>query len=83
MSLKKLIVGLVWSAALAVWIGIGVYYLTAEPDLKEWTIAVTAGAIALELAFWTTAALLGLTLWQSRKAVARFLARPFRRRPEQ
>lgn len=79
MNGKKLIVGIVWLAALALWIGIGVYYFSANPELKEWTIAVTIGAIGLELAFWTTAAVLGLSLWQSRKAVLGFLARPFRR----
>ncbi|MEZ5893296.1 MAG: hypothetical protein R3C58_09170 [Parvularculaceae bacterium] len=79
MNTKKLIVGAVWLAAIALWIGIGVFYFAAKPDLRHWTIAVTAGALGLELAFWTTAAILGLTLWQSRRAVFRFLASPFRR----
>ncbi|GJL93094.1 hypothetical protein [Hyphococcus sp.] len=79
MNAKKLIVGMVWLAALALWIGIGVYYVTAEPELEQWTLAVTIGAIGMEVAFWTTAAVLGLTLFESRKAVFGFLTRPFRR----
>ena len=76
--MKKLIVTCVWLAVLALWIGIGAYYVAADPAVKEWTIAVTAGAIGLEVAFWTTAAVLGVTLIESRKAVFRFLTRPFR-----
>ena len=79
MNAKKLIVGGVWLAVVIVWLGIGVFFVVAEPELKTWTLAVTAGAIALEIAFWTTAAILGLTLFESRKAVYRFLTRPFRR----
>jgi hypothetical protein len=77
-KMKKLIVAGVWLAVVALWIGIGVYYVAADPALKEWTIAVTAGAVGLEVAFWTTAAVLGVTLIESRKAVFRFLAKPFR-----
>ncbi len=77
--MKKLIVTCVWLTALALWIGIGVFYVVAEPALKEWTLAVTAGAIGLEVAFWTTAAILGVSLFESRKAVFRFLTKPFRR----
>lgn len=77
--MKKVIVTAVWLVAVALWIGVGVYYFAAEPGLKEWTIAVTAGAIAVEVAFWTTAAVLGVTLIESRKSVLRFLTRPFRR----
>ncbi len=77
--MKKLIVAGVWIAVIALWVGIGVYYVAADPALKQWTIAVTAGAVGLEIAFWTTAAVLGLTLIESRKAVFRFLSKPFRR----
>jgi len=76
--MKKLILAVAWLTPLAVWIGVGIYYFAADPTVSEWTIAVTAGALSLELAFWITAAVLGTTLWQSRKAVYRFLARPFR-----
>jgi len=82
MSVKKSIVALVWGIAAAVWIGIVVYKFAADPALKEWTIAVTGGALTLEAAFWVTAAVLGISLLQSRKAFFGFLSRPFRRGQE-
>lgn len=78
--MKKGIVAAVWITAVAVWVGIFAYKAFGDPALKEWTIAVTAGALTLEVAFWVTAAILGITILQSRKAVLGFLARPFRRK---
>ncbi len=78
MGAKKMIVAGVWLAAAAIWAGIAIFYVAAEPDKKAWTLAVVAGALAIEVAFWTTAAMLGLTLIESRRAVLRFLTRPFR-----
>lgn len=78
--MKKSIVAAVWVIAIAVWIGIVAFKAVADPALKEWTIAVTAGALTLEVAFWVTAAILGITILQSRKAVIGFIARPFRRK---
>lgn len=77
--MKKMIVALVWGFAVALWIGIFTYKAVADPNLQEWTAAVVAGALSLEVAFWVTAAVLGITLLQSRKAVFGFLTRPFRR----
>jgi hypothetical protein len=80
--MKKTIVALVWGLAVAVWIGIFVYKGVADPSVKEWTAAVVAGALTLEGAFWVTAAVLGISLLQSRKAFFGFLSRPFRRGQE-
>lgn len=77
-----MIVGLAWLLAAAVWIGIFVYKGVADPTATEWTAAVIAGALSLEAAFWVTAAVLGITLIQSRKAFFGFLSRPFRRGQE-
>ncbi len=82
MTAKKSIVALVWGLAAAVWIGVFVYKFAADPSLKEWTIAVTGAALSLEVAFWVTAAVLGISLLQSRKAFFGFLSRPFRRGQE-
>lgn len=82
MTAKKSILALVWGLAAAVWIGIFVYKFAADPSLKEWTIAVTGAALSLEVAFWVTAAVLGISLLQSRKAFISFLSRPFRRGQE-
>lgn len=79
MSAKKAVVALVWGLSAAIWVGIFVYKGVADPSLKEWTIAVTGAALSLEVAFWVTAAVLGISLLQSRKAVFSFLSRPFRR----
>ncbi|NWG92351.1 MAG: hypothetical protein HXY21_07555 [Parvularculaceae bacterium] len=77
--MKKLVVAIAWIVVLGVWVGIFGYKAAADPSIKEWTVAVTAGALTLEAAFWITAAALGISLLQSRKAVFRFLASPFRR----
>ena len=77
MAWKKLVLAIVWSVALLVWLGVVGVYLS-EPTTREWTIAVAAAALATEIAFWLTAALMGLSLWESRKSVMRFLTRPFR-----
>jgi hypothetical protein len=77
MRWKNAVLFLVWGLAAAAWAGLAAFHAT-DPALKEWAIAVTIVAVATEAAFWTTAALLGLTLWESRKAVWRFLTRPLR-----
>jgi len=79
MSVKKTIVALVWGLAALVWVGVFVYKGVADPDIKQWTAAVVAGALSLEVAFWVTAGILGISLLQSRKAFFGFLTRPFRR----
>ena len=78
MGWKKLILCLVWGAALIAWLGLIPLYAT-DPSVKMWAAGVTVVAIATEVAFWTTAALLGVTIWESRKTVWRFLTRPFRK----
>ncbi|HNR78429.1 MAG TPA: hypothetical protein PKM48_14950 [Parvularculaceae bacterium] len=78
--MKKAIVAAVWLIVLALWAGIVAFKMTFEPDIKQWTVAVTAGALAMEVAFWITAAVLGITLFQSRKAAFNFLTRPFRKK---
>ncbi len=79
MAWKKVIVGAVWIVALAGYAALAVFYFT-DPTRNEWIAAVTGVALLTEIAFWVTAAILGITVWESRKAIWRFLARPFRRR---
>lgn len=78
MSWRKPVLALVWAAALAVWAGVAAFYFT-EPSLKAWALAVAAGAVVTEIAFWGTAAILGVSIWRSRRTVLKWLARPFRR----
>ncbi|WDI32266.1 hypothetical protein PUV54_03555 [Hyphococcus flavus] len=82
MSWKKLALLAVWGVAIAAWVGLAVFY-TTDPSTTAWTIGVAIGAVLLEVAFWSTAAILGLSLWESRKAVWRFLTRPFRKKSSQ
>ncbi|HBK92789.1 MAG TPA: hypothetical protein DDZ68_14065 [Parvularcula sp.] len=77
--MKKMIVAAAWGIAVSLWIAIFIYKAVADPGLREWTAAVVAGALSLEVAFWVTAGVLGITLFESRKAVFGFLTRPFRR----
>lgn len=78
MIYKKLVLALVWGAAVLTWAGLVGYYFTG-PTARGWTIGVTAAVLVTEVAFWTTAAILGLSLWESRKKVFSLLKRPFRR----
>jgi len=78
MAWKKWGLGVAWCAAAIGWAALVAFYFT-DPPAKAWTIAVTGAAILTEIAFWSTAAILGMTLWETRKSVFRFLMRPFRR----
>lgn len=77
MGWKRILLSLVWGLALAAWAGLFLVYST-DPSTKVWTIAVTGAAILTEIAFWTTAGILGISIWESRKQVFQFLTRPFR-----
>ncbi len=78
MAWKKWVLGVAWCAAAIGWAALVAFYFT-EPSVKAWAVAVTGATILTEIAFWTTAALMGITLWESRKSVFRLLLRPFRR----
>jgi len=78
MAWKKWALGAAWCAAAIGWAALVGFYFT-DPSAIAWTIAVTGAAILTEIAFWSTAAILGITLWETRKSVFRFLSRPFRR----
>jgi hypothetical protein len=79
MGWRKIALASIWGLVAAAYAGLAALYFT-EPTRESWIAAVTAVALATELAFWATAAILGVTIWQSRKAIFRFLTRPFRRR---
>jgi|GEM_PF-1632156 len=80
MALKKLVLAAVWVVAVLCWAGLFAFYFVGEPSTQSWALAVGGSAVATEVAFWTTAAVFGLSLWESRKKVIGWLARPFRRR---
>jgi len=74
MTWKKTILSIIWGISILAWIALIIFKFT-EPNMKQWVVAVTGVAIMTEVAFWTTAALLGATLLESRKKVFRFLFR--------
>jgi len=66
---KKLIAaGAIALVALA-WLGVGAALLFFEPTLAQWTLIVTAAAVATEAAMWIGAVLLGI------EAIGRLRAR--------
>ena len=75
MTKKRITLIVVWTLVAFSWMGlVGVYF--TDPTLKAWTIAVTAAAVVTEIAVWTTAAILGLSIWESRKKIIWYLTRP-------
>ncbi|WP_031551111.1 hypothetical protein [Parvularcula oceani] len=78
MNWKKLSLLAAWGGVALIWLGLAGLYVSG-PSQKVWAIAVTVTAVATELAFWATAGLLGLTVWESRARVFRVLGAPFRR----
>ena len=78
MTMKKPVLMLVWGAALIVWVAVAGIYFT-EPSKQQWVIAVTVAAVVTEVAFWATAAIMGLSLFESRRQVMRWITGPFRK----
>lgn len=78
MGWKKLVLALVWGIVGLGFAGLAAFYFT-DPTREAWFAAVTALALMTEIAFWTTAAVLGVTILESRKKILRFVTAPFRR----
>lgn len=78
MNWKKTALVVAWGLALAGGLFLVGLYFT-DPTRTEWFAAVTAVAVMTEIAFWVTAGVLGLTVIEGRKAIWRFITRPFRR----
>lgn len=75
---KPTLIGL-WSLVALAWLAvIGVYF--TDPSKALWVGTVAGAAVISEIAVWTTAAILGLSVIESRKRIwARFTA-PLRKR---
>ena len=62
---KRLLSGLVLLAlVLLVWAGVFLSWALFDASLAQWTLIVTAAAVATEVAIWIGAALLGFTALQ-------------------
>jgi hypothetical protein len=78
MKLKH-VIGLTGLAVfLLAWTAVGVGFVL-RVDVTTWTILVVIAAFASEALIWCTAAMLGLTVFEARRAIWRFLTRPFRK----
>lgn len=78
MGWKTIALGAIWTAVVISWIAlVGIYFIGVETS--DWVMAVTGVAVVTEIGFWLTAAILGKSLWDSRKRVGEFMLRPFRR----
>ena len=70
MSWKKLVLGLAWGIVVLAWIGV-IAGAGLGLSKAQGVIAVTVAAVITEIAFWVTAAILGVSVFESRKAIWR------------
>ena len=68
----------VLSACLASWVAVGLVIIFHR-TVPALTVAATCAALSTEALMWTAAAILGVTVVESRKRIGAFLMRPFRR----
>ena len=66
---KKLLAISIFGLVVLAWIGAALAWLLLEPSLAQWTLIVTAVALATEAALWAGAVLLGV------EAIARLRSR--------
>jgi hypothetical protein len=78
MKLKYLIGAVGLAVFLAAWAAVGVAF-ALRVDPTTWTILVVIAAFASEALVWCLAAMLGLSAFEARRAIWRFLTRPFRK----
>ncbi|MGD2131921.1 MAG: hypothetical protein PVI23_03955 [Maricaulaceae bacterium] len=62
----------------AAWAGVAVGYALGV-DVTVWTTLVVIAAFASEALIWCLAAMLGLTVFEARRKIRSWLARPFRK----
>ncbi len=76
MNWKKPILIVLWSLVALAWLGVvGVYF--TDPSKALWVGTVAGAAVISEIAVWTTAAILGLSVIESRKRIWARIRAPF------
>ena len=73
---KKLIAAGLLAFVVLVWVGVAAAFVLLEPNLAQWTMIVTAAAVASEAAMWVGAVLLGIEAIQRLRARMRFRRAP-------
>ncbi len=69
---KKLVLSSIWGVTLIAWLGLACLGFM-KPTIETWVTAVTVVAVLTELAFWSTALIFGVSIWDSRKRVFAFI----------
>ena len=76
MNWKKLTLVALWSLVALAWLGVvGIYF--TDPSKALWVGTVAGAAVIFEIAVWTTAAILGLSVIESRKRIWARIRAPF------
>lgn len=81
MTWKKRALAAMWAIVALGWLAFIVLYFTG-PSKTVLTVGFAGALILTELAFYATAAVLGLTVLESRKAIWAKLTSPFRKKVE-
>ena len=69
---KKLVLSSIWGLTLIAWLGLACLGFM-KPTIETWVTGVTVVAILTEIAFWSTALICGVSIWDSRKRAIAFL----------
>jgi len=77
--MRKWILKGIGAVVVAAWLSL-LLGMSLDIERGTWIVWVTAVALITEVAIWATAAVLGIAVLQARKAVWRWISRPFRRR---
>lgn len=80
--MKKLVISAVAAIVASAWASL-IFGFFLDVDRNAWIIWVTAVAIITEAAIWVVAATLGVAVFQARKAIWRWVSRPFRSADDQ
>lgn len=79
MNWKKPTLIALWSFVGLAWLGVvGIYF--TDPSKALWVGTVAGAAVISEIAVWTTAAILGLSVIESRKRIWARIRAPFGQR---
>ena len=79
MNWKKLTLVALWSLVALAGLGVvGIYF--TDPSKALWVGSVAGAAVISEIADWTTAAILGLSVIESRKRIWARIRAPFGQR---
>lgn len=77
MNWKKSLLTVLWSLVAVAWLAVVAVYFT-DPSKAVWIGVVASAAVLSEVAVWSTAGILGLTVFESRKRIWARISAPLR-----